>query len=224
MPATLYKAILFDLDDTLYDLRSYWTGRLRRAFDMVCAHYPQIDHNVGVQTALEQKIYMAQMADFLRQLAVDDPELVRSVSEAYRHRWFDELVLAEDARAVMAHLRESYKIGLVTNGPVSTQRVKIEQFDLVAQMDVLIVSEEVGVAKPDPKIFQIALAQLGTAPIETLYVGDSIENDLYGAAAAGLPFIWMNPRNEPLPADAPPPMAIIQRLAELPPFIEMQGI
>lgn len=224
MSAPSYKAILFDLDDTLYDLRSYWTGRLQRAFATVSVRYPQLDRVALLETAIQRKIYMAHMADFLKQLEIEDQDLIRTVSDAYCRNWFSELVLAEDAIEVLAKLRESYKIGLVTNGPSSTQRPKITQFALEQQMDVLIVSEEVGVAKPNPAIFQFALAELGTIPAETVYVGDSIENDLYGALAAGLPFIWLNRRNEPLPEDVPPPLAIIQRLAELLPLIEMQVI
>lgn len=220
----MYRAILFDLDDTLYDLRAYWTGRLERAFTSVGARYAHLNQATLVQSAIQNKVYMAQMPDFLRTLEVDDEALIAAVSEQYRQNWFAELELAEDARPVLSHLRQSFKLGLVTNGPAATQRPKIERFGLAEWMDVIVVSGEAGVAKPDPAIFALALAQLGVGAGEALYVGDSVENDLYGAAAAGMASIWLNARNEPLPPEVPPPLAVIRRLSELPALVETQVV
>lgn len=220
----MYEAILFDLDDTLYDLRSYWSGRLKLAFATVQARYPHFDQQNLVDVAVANKVYMRQMPEFLRQIEVTDEQLIAEVSDQYCRNWFEELELAEDALAMIERLRPRLRLGLVTNGPSSTQRPKIKRFGLDQHMDVIVVSEEVGVAKPDPAIFRIALAKLGTKPATTLYVGDSIENDLVGAAAAGMPFIWINRRDESLPEDVPPPLAVIRQLAELPPLVETQVV
>jgi FMN phosphatase YigB (HAD superfamily) len=90
----------------------------------------------------------------------------------------------------------------------------------VGYLDVLIVSGEVGVAKPEPAIFALALAQLGVGPAAALFVGDSLEYDLRGAAAAGIAFVWMNPRGEQLPAGFTPPLATIERLSDLPGLLD----
>jgi putative hydrolase of the HAD superfamily len=219
----MYRAILFDLDDTLYDFRVYRTQRLHRALADVLARYPQLDRDELAHAAISEGVYIEQLPAFLRQRGVEDAGLIDVAQEVYRRGWFDDITMAEDAAQTFELLRPRYKLGLITNGPTRTQRPKIERFGLATYMDVLVVSEEVGVAKPDPAIFMLTLARLGVLPAEALFVGDSPEYDLRGAAAAGIPFVWMNPRQEQLPSEMPPPFAIITRLAELPPLMETIG-
>ena len=214
-----YKAIFFDLDDTLYDLRSYWRGRLSEALEDVLARYPHFVHDELIQQAITQKVYIERLPGFLRAQGIDDEALIAQAHSLFRHGWFDRLELYYDAVHTLEALRSHYKLGLITNGPSQTQRPKIERFQLGKYLDLLIVSEEVGVAKPDPKIFQIALDELTLTSDDALYVGDSLEFDLPGAAAAQLPFIWMNPRRETLPAGLPQPLATIERLTELLPLL-----
>src|SRR5947207_12108656 len=72
----IYRAILFDLDDTLYDLRSYWRGRLHHALDDVLARYPHFDRNELVRLAIAQKVYIDKLPAFLREQGVDDETLI----------------------------------------------------------------------------------------------------------------------------------------------------
>lgn len=216
----MYRAILFDLDDTLYDLRAYWTGRLQRALASITSSYPELEREAMVRAAIASRVYMDQFPDFLRRHNVQDEELISAAHDLFQRNWFEELVLAEDAIETFDRLRPRFRLGLITNGPSRTQRTKIERFGLADHMDILIVSEEAGVAKPDPAIFHLALDRLDVRPAEALFVGDSPEYDLKGAAAAGMPFIWINRRNDALPAGVPLPSATITRLAELPPLIE----
>jgi HAD superfamily hydrolase (TIGR01549 family) len=214
-----YQAIFFDLDDTLYDLRSYWRGRLSEALEDVLARYPYFVRDELIQQAIAEKVYIERLPVFLRAQGIEDEPLIAQAHALFRREWFERLELYYDAVQTLEALRPHYKLGLITNGPSQTQRPKIERFRLADYLDLLIVSEEVGVAKPDPKIFQIALEQLGLAPNQALYVGDSLEFDLPGAAAAQLPFIWMNPRHERLPAELPQPLATIDRLTDLLPLL-----
>ena len=214
-----YQAIFFDLDDTLYDLRSYWRGRLHEALDEVLARYPHFVRDELVRQAIAEKVYIERLPAFLRTQGIDDEQLIASAQAIFRLDWFERLELYYDAVQTLESLRPSYKLGLITNGPSQTQRPKINQFRLIDYLDLVVVSEEVGVAKPDPRIFQIALEQLALRPDQALYVGDSLEFDLPGAAAVGMPFIWMNPRQEMLPAGLARPLATIERLTELVPLL-----
>jgi HAD superfamily hydrolase (TIGR01549 family) len=211
----MYRAILFDLDDTLYDLRSYWRERLRLALDAVRVGYAQLDSEMLVGTALSERVFMEQWPDFLRRQGIDDEALIAATHADYRHEWFERMALADDALPTLEALRPRYKLGLITNGPSAIQRRKIERFGLADHLDLLIVSGEVGVAKPDPAIFMLALEQLGVSADQALFVGDSPEYDLRGAEAAGMAFVWMNIVGEELPAGFARPLATIGRLGEL---------
>lgn len=215
-----YQALFFDLDDTLYDLRSYWRGRLSEALAQVLARYPHFEHDQMVAQAIAEKVYIEKLPLFLRAQGVDDETLIAHTHAEFGEAWFERLELYYDAVETLQQLRQRFKLGLITNGPSQIQRAKIEQFRLKDLFDLLIVSGEVGVAKPDPGIFQLALEQFELKPEQALYVGDSLEFDLPGAAAANMPFIWMNPRRETLPAELPRPLATIERLAELLPLVQ----
>jgi putative hydrolase of the HAD superfamily len=214
-----FQAIFFDLDDTLYDLRSYWRGRLHEMLDEVLARYPQLEREELIRRALAEKVYIERLPAFLRAQGIADEGLIARAKAIFEAEWFERLELYADAIVTLEALRPHMKLGLITNGPSRTQRPKIEQFRLDDYLDVLIVSEEAGVAKPDPRIFHLALEQLGLAPSQALYVGDSLEFDLPGAAAADIPFIWMNPRHEALPENLRRPLATIERLTDLLPLV-----
>ncbi|NJL32913.1 MAG: HAD-IA family hydrolase [Chloroflexaceae bacterium] len=173
--------------------------------------------------AISKHIYAPRLPALLQQMGIDDLELCRRAQERYRHNDYSHLRLYDGAEAMLQRLRPTHRLGLITNGPVFTQRPKIEQFRLARMMDVLVISEEVGIAKPHPRIFQLTLRHLGVAPARALYVGDSLRYDLMGAMAAGVDFVWMNPHCLPLPADMPQPRAAIQHLEEILPIIERIG-
>ena len=216
----MYRAILFDLDDTLYDLRSYWRERLRLALELVRARHAHLDPEALALAAVSERVFIEHWPDFLRRQGVADEALIAEAHAVFRQEWFERMALAADALPTLVALRPRYKLGLITNGPSAIQRAKIERFGLVEYFDELIVSGEVGVAKPDPAIFNLALERLGVGPAEALFVGDSPEYDLRGAAAAGVPFVWMNPGGEELPVGLAPPLATIGRMGQLPGLLQ----
>lgn len=216
-----YDAVLFDLDNTLYDYDAYWARRLVWSLEPVHAAYPAFDMGSLIERIMAEHIYAKNFVSFLNQSGVIDMQVCQSALQRYRINPYEQLELPADTLEVLRRLRQYCKTGLITNGPIYSQQPKIERLGLALLMDLLIISEEVGLAKPDPAIFHLALRRLQVRPGRALYVGDSPEYDLAGAQAAGLDCVWMNPRDQRLPPGMPPPLATISRLSQL---LELPGI
>jgi putative hydrolase of the HAD superfamily len=108
-----------------------------------------------------------------------------------------------DVPACLEELRDSYTLGLITNGASCLQREKLATAGLSDYFDVVVVSAEFGVGKPDPSIFDHALSLLGSDREHAVMIGDSIARDVDGAIAAGLQGLWVNRSGQPRPADRP---------------------
>jgi putative hydrolase of the HAD superfamily len=119
-----------------------------------------------------------------------------------------------DVRPCLDGLRADYRLGLVTNGPCDLQCVKLDASGLRSYFGATVISRQVGVKKPDPRIFAIALGRLGTEAQDSAFVGDTPKSDIVGAHAAGMKAVWLNRDNSPQP-DGIVPDATIQSLSAL---------
>jgi len=102
---------------------------------------------------------------------------------------------------------QGYPLALVADGPVGSFANILTQHDLHHYFDAFAISEEVGVIKPDARMFHHALAQLGIAPADygrVIMVGNNLERDIKGANALGIVSVWLDwaPRRAKIPADA----------------------
>lgn len=107
------------------------------------------------------------------------------LATAYRRQVNDALRPLDDVEALVAGLREHYRVGLLTNGPRRAQRSKLETLGLTDAFDVVFVSGELPAGKPDRRAFEALLTGLDVAPEELVYVGDDVGADIGGATAAG---------------------------------------
>lgn len=144
---------------------------------------------------------------------IEDPAFAEELGERLaeerrrRHEPF------ADAAAVLDELRRRHRLALVTNGAACLQREKLAACGLEAYFDVVVVSADVGVAKPGAEIFEHVLARLEAD--RGVMVGDSLVRDVEGALAAGLSAVWLNRDGAEGPASRPG-VAQISTLAELP--------
>ena len=112
---------------------------------------------------------------------------LRRISEASIAAWHAHTSLDPEAKSVLGELQGRYKLALISNfdHPPHVHRL-LDELALRPFFDAVVVSGDVGVKKPDPAIFAPALGQTGLVADEVLFVGDSPEDDLAGARAAGL--------------------------------------
>lgn len=209
------RLVLFDLDNTICDYRTARMIRTRYAFEPWFALPDDLDQavHVAMQYDTEGDEHLAAVLADFGIMAADAAELARQrfVEDRYRG-----LELFDEAVSVVSAVSEVAAVGLVTNGPTTIQRTKIEMFQLEAHFPVIVVSEEVGHWKPDPRIFAIALEQTGHDPAEAVYVGDSAQHDVPGARAAGMRAVWVNRWGMPWPGGERPDAAITTLVELLP--------
>jgi putative hydrolase of the HAD superfamily len=123
---------------------------------------------------------------------VEDGQLAEELAERFiaerraRHEVFADVADTLDL------LAESHSMALVTNGAACLQREKLAASGLGERFEAVVVSADLGVAKPDAAVFDYALKQLGDEAAAAVMVGDSISKDVDGALAAELGAVWLN--------------------------------
>jgi len=101
------------------------------------------------------------------------------------------------ALETMQELCEKIPVVLLTNGITVIQKKRLAASPLKDWVQGVVISQEVGVSKPDPRIFEIALG--GLDPRDALMIGDGITSDVMGANNAGVDVCWYNPKGKVLP-------------------------
>jgi putative hydrolase of the HAD superfamily len=203
------KAVLFDLDDTLTDHQHCSrAGLIALQSAYPCLARANIDHLVRDNLLILNDCHRdllagrlsgddAKLQKYVRLFDRYGQQISRGTAEEARSRY--EQAYAPALRPVPGaiHLLEELrarglKIAVLTNNLVSHQVSKILQCGLDPLIDVLVISEEVGLTKPDPAIFHLTLERSGCGPREAVMVGDSWESDILGALAMGVRAVWLN--------------------------------
>lgn len=109
--------------------------------------------------------------------------------------------LFEGSEKVLAYLQKKYTLHIISNGFKETTLIKMERCNLNPYFTNVIISEDVGVNKPDQAIFEYALQKAGAKKENSIMIGDSIEADIRGAQDYGIKAIFFNPLNKEKPAD-----------------------
>lgn len=208
------KAIFFDLDDTLLDISSCRPPAVEASFRVAAQQHLHLTLEAWRAASEAVKVEMQEFwlnsslsgAELLREgsrrilqkLGIEDKELPVWVSQAYYQTWLSQLQLFPEVREVLRILKPRFPLGVISNGPSDLQRYKLRLFDLECEFDPIVISGEVGVAKPDPRIFRHALELVKVLPSEALYVGDSPTYDIAGAKGVGMWMAWVNRNGLPL--------------------------
>ena len=224
------KAVLFDVDDTLFDrklaqkevckLIVKQMSRVFNAFNFeqvqeAFLKSDQISTDIFNSGAPSESLRDKRSCLFLQLLGITE-DYTPMVTELYVRD--SPLVKApiDGAIAVVKKLSRKFKVGVVSNGLPDVQYRKLETLGLYDLFSCIVLSEVIGIRKPDPAIFQKAASLIQMKPAECLYVGDSYTHDIIGAKNAGMQACWFNPESNKPQDETIKPDFIIRKLEELP--------
>jgi HAD superfamily hydrolase (TIGR01549 family) len=211
------ELVLFDLDNTLFQFDSYWNKATTDIFyhshltkdlpyEEFFTYYRQYDHyfwklhqegQISLDGVRQQRLIHA-LKHFDRNICAEDAD---NFFQEFSSRLIYLLKPEEEVNSFLQELKNSYKVGIITNGKSSEQRAKLKKlnlFDLFIEEEIFI-SEETGYEKPQREAFLFPLSVYGIAPAQAVYIGDSWINDIAGATNVGMNAIWINPNGNELP-------------------------
>lgn len=203
-----YRLLIFDADGTLYDYDRGERYALSAAFrDLgitfnearMLPIYRRI--NGAIWRAFENgeihqsDISTRRFSELLRALGITAD--VPLLSSAYLAHLAEADFLIPGAEEVIKELAVRYSMAIVTNGLSRVQRGRFGRSSIIEHFHPIVISDEVGVQKPDPRIFDHVFESYPEVPRhETLMIGDSLSSDIAGGVAAGIDTCWYRPDAE----------------------------
>lgn len=213
-----YKLVLIDLDDTLFDYPKTEKEAFRRTFEELGFFMESELGNAKKEEVYEKikdryKDVNLQLWKDLEKGDVDKDRLkvVRferiieefnlkydsyEISELYLKKLGEGIFPFEATEKLCKYLHSKYKVGIVTNGIKEVQHSRIENSAISKYINKIIISDEVGVNKPDKRIFEYAMNYFEIMDkSEVIMIGDSLGADIKGGQNAGIDTCWVNLRN-----------------------------
>jgi len=214
----MIKHIFFDLDHTIWDFDKNAEETLNELYE----HYQldklglnSADEFIATYTENNHQLWMAyhigqisketlraeRFSKTFIQLGVH-PELIPAQFEDdYVRLTPTRKNLFPGSEKVLAYLYQKYELHIISNGFKESTLTKMEVSGLNPYFKNVIISEDVGINKPDKAIFEYALDKAKALKPESIMIGDSIEADIRGAQGFGIEAIFFNPGNKELPDD-----------------------
>ena len=206
-----YEWILFDADETLFEFDALRGLKLMFSrfginfSDADFSEYQLVNKPLWVQYQNGEISATQLQYQRFQSWAERLDETPKTLNSAFLSAMADICAPLQGAANLLNTLRGKMKLGIITNGFTELQQVRLERTGFRDHFDVLIISEQVGVAKPHPEIFEYALSAMGHPSRErVLMVGDNPDSDILGGLNAGLHTCWVNADNQPEPTDIKP--------------------
>ena len=197
------RAISFDGDGTLWDFLKVMRHSLGHVLselarlDPPAATMIDIDKMVEIRnkvasrlkgkTANLEAIRLEAFQQTLEEIGRPNDDLAFHLNDVYLKHRFEDIELYPDVLPALETFRHRYTLGLVSNGNSYPERCGLD-----GVFRFVVFAQDHGIEKPDPEIFRITLQQAGCSPEQLLHVGDSLQNDVSGAAGAGIRGVWLN--------------------------------
>ncbi len=190
---TRWRAILFDMDDTLYPERAYVMSGFRAvaAWAEGRCGIPAEEGYAELEQLFESGVRGDTFDRWLAEFGQDGTLVSEAVGVYRGHAPQIEPYAA--VTPLLARLKQNSALGIVSDGYLDVQRGKLDALGLRNWFNVIVFSDEMGreAWKPSPLAFQAALEYLQVAPSDAVYVGDNPKKDFLGARRAGVASIWL---------------------------------
>ena len=183
----ILTAVIFDLDDTLYPEREY-------AFSGFAAVAAAFEDHLGDPSKATNRMRQLFNTEHRRRVfntilterGILDEPLLQSMIETYRAH-HPEISLFSDAAAALGRLKDHYKLGLITDGPLIMQSAKIETLGLRDKFDEIILTAELetGFGKPHTRAFEMMTKRLDVSPRRCAYIADNAAKDFIAPNTLG---------------------------------------
>jgi len=226
------KHIFFDLDHTIWDFDKNAEEALYELYDihrlkeiglsspeLFIETYTRNNHHLWAQyhVGAITKDYLreARFRTTFLELGLHPDVIPEGFEDAYVQLCPTKVNLFPDAHEVLQYLQSKYTLHLISNGFKESSEIKIAGTNIGDYFQHIIISEVIGVNKPDEAIFQHALNLAGATKAESIMIGDSLEADVRGALNFGMDAIYFNPANLPKPDDVPVQIHGLKELMDL---------
>jgi len=206
----IVKDIFFDLDHTLWDFdknsmlafkRVFKKFKITIEFDAFLKIYEPINveywKKYREDKVSKENLRRGRLIDSFNFFdLIYTTEKIDKIADAYIQELPNDNHLFEGAVEILDYLTLKYKLHIITNGFEEVQYKKLKNSGIVHYFSTVTTSEEVGVKKPNSKVFLTALKKANSIPEESVMIGDSLEADILGANNIGMQTIFYNYRNE----------------------------
>ena len=219
-----YKWLLFDLDGTLFDYDKSETVAFKKTFDDFKINYKEefLSSYDSINKQLWKKFELGQIE--VEKLKVERFELLldqidhdvnpAEFSKNYLVNLSNCTFLLDGVEELLRELDGKFKMMLITNGLKSVQRPRLKNSTIKNYFEDIVISEEVGSAKPDSKIFDIAFSKMNNPEkTKVLMIGDSLSSDIQGGINYNLDTCWLNVKS--LNSNGLAPTYEIKNISEL---------
>ncbi|PZD76997.1 YjjG family noncanonical pyrimidine nucleotidase [Mesonia sp. K7] len=199
--------IFFDLDHTLWDFEKNSDLAFRKIFEINrvevnISEFLKVYKPINLEywrlyredKISKESLRFSRLHQAFLKLGNSQPEnLIHQLSEDYIAYLPDHNFLLEDVDEILSALAQYYKLHIITNGFTKVQYKKLQNSHIDHYFCTVTTSEDVGVKKPNPKIFEYAMKKAKVNSVQSLMIGDSLEADIYGAQNAGLETVLFDP-------------------------------
>jgi len=227
-----YKHIFFDLDHTIWDFDRNAEEALHELYgvyglkdlglhsaDLFIETYTRNNHRLWAEYHVgkitKDQLREARFKQTFLDLGMHPDIIPMGFEDHYVRLCPTKTNLFPDAHETLQYLSSKYALHLISNGFRESTEIKISGTNISGYFQNVIISEVVGVNKPDKAIFEYALNLAGATLLESLMIGDSLEADVYGALNFGMDAIYFNPNGLDKPDDVYAQITYLKELRSL---------